>query len=323
MTRLALALVICVGGFFASQAYAYNCPLPPEVVRNINTRAVYVDKEGSIEDPSREAKNKRIREPITDFQNNIERIADEYYQDRSPEKLECARSYIEKWATERALLDGKVSGQGELVRFWTAGAVGVAMLKLGLNEKNSPASVREWFQSLGEEIEEYVDQREVKNNLYYWSGYSLGVVGRVLNNQSYQKKSHEIFLLALDSIQPDGTLPIELRRGRKASAYHAFAAQAIFGLALINNADFQELDKGSFGKLVDLLQTITGDPGYLAAKAGAQQRHIAKQQWLPVYERLVATKGVFPKADNSHCGQIPYLGGNLCNFASLHSAISR
>ncbi|CAM4232349.1 alginate lyase family protein [Bordetella muralis] len=291
--------------------------MAPAAVKNIETRAVYVDKRGSIVDPERELANEKVRAPINKFIDDIQNVADDYYRKPSPEKLACGKSYLEKWAEEQALIGGNVSNQGKLVRFWAAGSIGVAVLKLGLDEKSLSPAVRDWLRALGNEIEDYINQREVKNNLYYWSGYALGVMGRVLHNADYQKKSLEIFNFALSSIEPDGTLSFELGRGQRASIYHGFAAQAIFGLALIHDANFSELNKGRFGNLVELLKKTAVDPGYIAEKAGVKQQRISKASWINVYERLVAGETNFLVRRGVKCPDMLRLGGDVCNFAAL------
>src|SRR5690606_37655767 len=110
-----------------------------------------------------------------------------------------------------------------------------------------------WMRTLGSKTANYIAKRKSKTNLYYWAGYSLGVSGLILNDASYQDRSRKIFEEALSSIQSDGTLPNELVRGRRSALYHAFAAQAIFGLALLHEKNFKKLDEGPFGRLADLL----------------------------------------------------------------------
>ncbi|WP_141217684.1 alginate lyase family protein [Bordetella genomosp. 4] len=299
------------------QAYAYDCPVPPGAVKDIDTRVVYTDKRGSIEDPKIVAANKKAREPIDKFRSNFLNIADDYYRDPSPQKLECGKSYLEKWAAGGALLGGKVSGQGELVRFWTVGMIGAGMLKLGLDGKSASPVVQAWLQSLGDEVDRYVARRKLKSNLYYWSGYSLGVIGLVLDNKSYQEKSRDVFLGAINAIQPDGTLPLELERGQRASRYHAFAAQAIFGLALLHDKNFAELKNSHFETLVNQLKDAAAGSSFFEEKTGIKQLRISVPVWLPVYEGLTTEKASAFGAHNTKCARVMSLGGDLCNLAAL------
>ncbi|GAB3110437.1 hypothetical protein GCM10027288_24540 [Bordetella tumbae] len=303
--------------FGAPKAYAFDCPISPAAVKNIEMPSIYIDKRGSIADPKKKAANDEARAPINKFLQDIQDVADEYYDNPTPDKLECGKNYLDSWAKARALLDGSVSGPGELVRFWATGAIGVAVLKLGLDEKTTPPAVRDWLQALGKNVNDYVIQRESKSNLYYWSGYSLGVMGLVLENKAYQDKSLEIFHESLLAIQPDGTLPIELRRGQRAAIYHAFAAQAIFGLAVLHNANFSELENGSFGKLVGLLKKTAANPRYLEEKVGVKQMRISKPSWLPIYDRLRAGDTSFSARRSRECIDALRLGGDICNWAAL------
>ncbi|WP_179266670.1 alginate lyase family protein [Bordetella genomosp. 4] len=305
----------------SAESRAFECPLAPEVARNINTRSVYIDKQASIADPKQEARNRKIRAPIDQFQKDINRIADDYYRQPSREKLECGQRYLEKWASGRALLGPKVSGNGALVRFWAAGTIGIAVLKLGLNDTNSSPVLWNWLRDLGAEVEEFINQRKRESNLYYWSGYSLGVMGLVLDDKSYQDRSRDIFLSSLRDIEADGTLPLELRRGQRAAIYHAFAAQAIFGLALLHNANFEELNKGPFGRLVELLKATATDPSYIANKVGVKQMRISEPGWISLYDSLVAGTSAADVIDrgNVRCPQILRLGGDLCQLTIMRS----
>lgn len=312
--------VVAALSFFllsSGSLWAFECPVAPGAVTDIQTRSVYVDKKGSIPDARREASNEKIRRPINTFVKDIEEIADSYYQKPSLDKLGCAVGYLEKWAAQRALLGRKVSPQGELVRLWAAGSIGVSVLKLELRPDSMSPQLYRWLSALGAEVFSYVEKREVKSNLYYWAGFSMGVMGLVLENESYLHKSREILKESLGAIAEDGTLPIELGRGQRASLYHAFAAQAIFGLAIVNRSNFAALDAGPFGKLIRLIEKINAEPQYLADKADVKQLHVSRPPWLPLYKELINEKGGMERPDRKLCVSIFRLGGNLCDLIRL------
>lgn len=65
----------------------------------------------------------------------------------------------------------------------------------------------------------------------YWAAWGVMTAGIVLNDQSFYNWGLYEAKLGIQDIQKNGTLPLELDRGKKAYNYHHFAAIPLFMMA--------------------------------------------------------------------------------------------
>src|SRR5271165_5043136 len=93
------------------------------------------------------------------------------------------------------------------------------------------------MQEVARQAREYYDAKEAKggawsqNNHYYWAGVELGAVGIEANDRSDFDWAIKAAGEGIARIRPDGTLPQEMRRGKRALHYHLYAAAPLVMIA--------------------------------------------------------------------------------------------
>ena len=91
-----------------------------------------------------------------------------------------------------------------------------------------------------------------------------------------------VFDYAMDQIEPDGSLPNEMKRAGRALHYHLYAAEPLAMLSSILDRDSPKLDK-----LVALCIAGIRDPTQFEQRTGVTQEGIVQSDfvWLLVYAR--------------------------------------
>jgi poly(beta-D-mannuronate) lyase len=83
----------------------------------------------------------------------------------------------------------------------------------------------------------------VRNNHYYWEGLAVTATGAVTGDARSLAWGRKVFDHAMGQIEADGSLPLELARGRKALSYHLYAAAPLVMMASILDLDAAPLER--------------------------------------------------------------------------------
>ena len=121
----------------------------------------------------------------------------------------------------------------------------------------------------------------------------------------------------IHAIQPDGTLPEEMRRGQRALHYHLYAASPLVMLAelgLPNGVDLYAEDRGALKKLVKVSTEGLVDPSLFEKRTGIPQERPAPPTaeaigWAEPYNRRFPDPTIAQLL--RQCGDLSYmyLGG--------------
>jgi poly(beta-D-mannuronate) lyase len=310
-----LVLLLLAGGIGAASA----CPVPPDAVTELQTKNVYVDRQGSVADPEIAAENTAKRQSLERFLDLLIETTDRYGRTGDEADRRCAMGLVEAWAKEGSLLGSSFSAQADAVRVWAAGTIAASLIKLDFTNREQPAIVKEWLSALARELLDYAERRvenrgaKARTNIYYWIGFAVAATGYLLDDPELTDWSKGVAEEALSSIQEDGTLPMELERGSKATSYHAFAAQALFGLTLVLTKSAGEpfVQDPRLARLMSLVDRAAKDPATLADAAGAPQEPAAyARSWLRLYRTIAASPT--PGLEAGKCPSLRRLGGNVC-----------
>jgi len=123
------------------------------------------------------------------------------------------------------------SGDANIVyKSWLLSAITITALKLdqaNLSFNSNDTAFRQWATFRAQEIAGYYRKEGCTNNHCYWGGVATAAVGRYTSNTSLFDFSRWTLKHARASIDKQGFLPAELRRGKRALHYTVFATAAL------------------------------------------------------------------------------------------------
>ena len=284
----------------AAPGATFFCPdSPAPAPQNLILKSVY-----KRSDPHRatiDRKAQKIYEKETAesrrYENDLLRMTNDYLRTGSTAKAQCALDWLYEWASEDALL-GETNDMGVAVRQWTLASLGSAYAQIRsatLDEKKK-AAVESWlFACAVSVIGDYpVDATQGRkfNNHLYWAAWAVTITGAALNNREFYDWGIGRAKNAINNqFKDDGTLPLEMARGKRAMHYHIFAAAPLIMLAEIgarNGDDLYDLRDGVLHRYVLRIMEGIKDPGYFEAKSGSEQTdfedlHTGHLVWLEAY----------------------------------------
>jgi poly(beta-D-mannuronate) lyase len=281
-----------------------SCKSPPEPVRDLTFDGIYRKGTGSsVVDRDAMRRYRALRKPIDDFERYVIKQSDRYVANRpaNPDRAACVLNWLDHWARAGAYL-GDVSQQGGFVRKWSLGTISLAYLKVrdaqGLDptqKKTIEDWVGKWARVVHDDYATDLHRSSRNNNHAYWAAWSVGLAAVVLNDRQLFDWMVDRYHRALRQIGPDGTLPLELKRGSKALHYHVFSSQALVLIAELgrrNGSDLYEANDGALKRLIKRTTEGLADPGYFAEKTGKNQNWVGKLNgsklaWMePYYARF-------------------------------------
>jgi poly(beta-D-mannuronate) lyase len=191
----------------AGASPASSCERAPAPVRDIQANRYYTDAAGSVVDPALRALGRQ--------------------------RAACALEWLTAWAEANALLGQMSSSQAEHERKWTLAALAIAYLNLRPEASSAQRrAIDAWLLRVADEVQRFADQSgRTKNNHYYWAGLAVGAVGAAAGSAPHWEFARRVFRDACADIRPDGALPLELARQRRALHYHRFALEPLAKLA--------------------------------------------------------------------------------------------
>ncbi|QRP64507.1 alginate lyase family protein [Rhodanobacter sp. FDAARGOS 1247] len=72
-----------------------------------------------------------------------------------------------------------------------------------------------------------------RNNIQYWNGLAMALVGELTDDRSLFRSGMEAYSTGVCQVSENGSLPLEISRGQKALAYHLYAVAPLVQLAAI------------------------------------------------------------------------------------------
>ena len=126
------------------------------------------------------------------------------------------------------------------------------------------ALVRDWIDGLVRRLDATFDGDVDHNNHRYLADLALTTWGSIIRDQSLYAKGAERFAIALEQARPDGSLPLEARRGSRAMWYTNVSVGELSSMAQVARANGDDLyglsaagvdHAAMLGYLVDVLET--------------------------------------------------------------------
>ncbi len=288
----------------------FECNRPPEALSNLKFHSIYgnLSENSSIVDPEAYDAYNEALTPVRTFETGLVSMSNRYVRSNPPrgDVARCAMEWMDSWAEGNALL-GHVNRTGEFVRKWTLSTIASAWIEIRDEKSLDPDKkriVEEWIAQVAmavqSDFDHNTDDRSRQNNHLYWAAWAVASAGMALDDRSMFEWAMDKAHFGVMQIARDGTLPLEMDRGRKAFNYHVYAATPLFMLAeagLANGVDlYNENDKGLY-RLGRRILRSADDPQYFEDKTGEPQdltRTLSSSNlvWLEVYNaRFPSSEG--------------------------------
>lgn len=258
------------------------CPPAPPPVRDVRGVPFYTDARHSQPDPDALAADGRAMLPLRDLLRGVQRSAERWVRSDPPGRLAavCALAWLDAWAGAGAML-GESNPQGAYHVKWTLAGAALSWLQVRDAPGLDPAAVArvlEWFRRLASSVMPPYDRpgrTDALNNHAYWAGVAVGAAGIALDDRVMFDWAMRRAQIGLSQVAADGTLPLELARGRMARHYHLFALQALAVLDAMAHANGVELDDGALARLVAVTFRGAQDPAVFERLTGEKQGELS------------------------------------------------
>jgi poly(beta-D-mannuronate) lyase len=261
----------------------YACPAIVHLSPDLTTNGFYSDSKASVIDPEKWKAYTASAGPYKELGNRIVDAADSYRTTGSRAALGCAVAHMEAAAKDGVFTGKMSSGQSYYVQGWTIGAIAIAYLKVrdsGSISAAQQATILHWITQVVSQSQDYYDTRrksstgDSQNNHLYWAGVEVAAAGIAADDHKLFDWGMETYHAGISQIQPDGSLPQEMRRGQRALHYHLYALAPLIYLAEFGEDNglhsYAEQD-GAIRKLVNLCVQGLEDNSYFVKAAGIAQ----------------------------------------------------
>ncbi len=315
------ALLIAGNDGFQRGEYSLSSPFfrdlnpnPSAVYYQNDCDAMYIEPQQDLildsiykkTDPHRAEINKKAQKrylkkikDLRKFENNLIAMANDYLVSGGDDynAAYCTMDWLYRWAQDDALL-GKANQQGMYMRRWSLATIASAYLQVRNAKNLVPAEKKKvefWLRRIALEVEnDYMNAVGVSknNNHLNWGAWAVTITGvAVADRDLYQWGIDKAKYVIKNEIQKDGSLPLEMARGKRALQYHIFALEPLIMIAetaFRNGENFYDLHDGALHKLVKRTFEGIDDPSWFKEKSGYTQDFVADMEkehfsWVEVY----------------------------------------
>ncbi|WP_404293221.1 alginate lyase family protein [Microvirga sp. RSM25] len=308
----------------------YECDAPDAPVITLDTQSKYRqdDAQRATIDEEAEDTYSDAVEPLRAYGKTLARIANAYVKSnpKNTAAAACALTWLDHWASAKAMTDLR-SKQARFNLGQALGGFALAYLQI----RNAPdlsdeqkKRVEAWLKTLGRQI---VDAKETgkgvsgRNNHRYWAGLSAAAAGIASGDRRLTDWGIDSARIGLAQITPEGTLPLEINRGKRARDYHIFAAEPLVATAELAHSQGINLyaeHGGALSRLVNRVVESLDDPSFFETATGIKQEPYPgdgtvpphRIAWLEIHESRHAS----PKAQTVLSPKRPVassgIGGN-------------
>lgn len=256
----------------------YSCPVIVHLSRDLTTEGFYSDGKGSIIDPEKWKAYAASSGPYKNLGQVIVDAADAWRSTGSRAAAQCAIDHTVAAAKDGVFTGRMSSHQAYFVQGWVIGAIAIGWLKVedsGLETPEQKKLVEPWLVDVVHQTMNYYDVlTHAKNNHLYWAGVEAAAIGIAANDRKVFDWAMNTYQVGVDQIQPDGSMPLEMRRGRRALHYHLFALAPLVYLAefgAVNGLHLYDAHNHALVRLERLSVQGLHDNSFFAQRSGEQQ----------------------------------------------------
>ena len=261
----------------------YDCDTPDAPVITLDTQSKYKQDDtqrATIDEDAEESYSEAV-EPLRVYGRNLVKIANAYVKSnpKNTAAAACALTWLDAWASANAMTDMR-SKQAQFNLSRSLSGFALAYLQI----RNAPGlandqkrRVEGWLKTLGQQLVEPMDKNKGasgRNNHRYWAGLGAAAAGVASDDKQLTRWGIDSARIGLAQITPDGTLPLEMNRGKRARDYHIFAADPLVTtaeLARSQGIDLYAEHDGALQRLVDRVLASLDDPTFFEKATGTKQ----------------------------------------------------
>lgn len=261
----------------------YDCPAKVHLSRDLTTDGFYSDSKSSVIDPAKWQAYVASSGPIKNLGNQAVAAADVYRTTGSRSAAHCTLRMLTTAAADGVLTGKMSSHQAYFVQGWVVGGLAIAYLKVrdsGFVSAEEAASIANWMRAVTHQTMDFYDAARAKpgsesqNNHLYWAGVQVAAVAIAVNDRSMFDWAMATYKNGVAQISPEGTLPLEMRRGQRALHYHLYAIAPLVYLAEFgedNGLDLYAENGHALQRLVDRSIAGLAGSGYFDSATGIKQ----------------------------------------------------
>ncbi len=245
---------------------------------------------------------RRASQPFFAFEAQATGFAAGYVRTGSAAYARCLLDLLSQWAARRALLAFDYEGNHGQTWYavqWSAATAGLAYSVVRSEPSlrdDERREVEDWLAAVvTHQIAYPGNPTSCCNNHLYWRGLEAAIVGVVTGNDRLFRYGIGAYTAALQSMNADGSLPLEMERGRRALHYQNFAVLPLVFVAEIAARQGYDLyglkvDGRDLHLAVRFLLQAMDDPAVLRRYTADEQdlRFIDRRDelnWLEPYHR--------------------------------------
>lgn len=294
---------------------------------DLTTNGFYSDSKSSVIDPQKWAAYAASAGPYKELGNRVVDAADAYQTTGSRAAIECVLLHMNAAAKDGVFTGRMSSNQAYYVQGWVIGAVSIAYLKIrdsGLISVDQQKTILPWIEKVISQSQDYFDAHrknasgDAQNNHLYWAGVEVAAAGIAANDRKLFDWGMETYRVGISEIQPDGSLPQEMRRGQRALHYHLYALAPLVYLAEFgedNGLHSYAEREYAIRKLATLCIAGLEDNSYFVKATGIPQDTpngppAAEQiSWAKIYQARFPNPQLAKLLDEAKSMSYMYLGG--------------
>jgi poly(beta-D-mannuronate) lyase len=305
----------------------YTCPAIVHLSADLTTDRFYSDSKSSIIDPEKWKAYVASSGPYKELGNRIVDAADAYQTTGRRAAVECALQHMVAAANDGVFTGKMSSNQAYYVHGWVIGGVAIAYLKVrnsGLISADQSKAILPWIEKVVSQSQDYFEAHrknsagDAQNNHLYWAGVEVAAAGIAANDRRLFDWGIETYQVGISQIQPDGSLPQEMRRGQRALHYHLYALAPLVYLGEFGeeNGLHSYADRDyAIKKLANLCVEGLEDNGFFVKATGIPQDTpngppAAEQiSWAKIYLARFPNAQLAKLLDEAKSMSYMYLGG--------------
>ena len=260
---------------------AYECPEPVHLSSDLTTEGFYSDRKSSIIDSAKLKAYNETSGPYKKLGDEVVDAADAYRTTGSRAAAQCVLRLLNTAAADGVFTGKMSSRQAYYVQGWVIGAAAIAYLKIrdsGVVQPESHAALTAWLKTVARQTMDFYDAStssgEAGNNHLYWAGLEVAAIAIAADDRNLFDWAVATYKNGVQQITPEGTLPLEMRRGQRALHYHLYAIAPLVYLAEFgkdNGLDLFAENDFALKRLVDRSIAGLNGSGYFDQQAGVAQ----------------------------------------------------
>jgi poly(beta-D-mannuronate) lyase len=247
--------------------------------------------------------------------------ADAYRSTGSRAAAECTVAHMTAAAQDGVFTGTMSSRQAYYVQGWVIGAIAVAYLKVrdsGVITRDEEHLLFPWFENVARQSLAFYEKDGAKNNHLYWAGVESIAIGVATGDRRFFDWAIDAYRAGIDQIQPDGSLPLEMRRGQRALHYHLYAIAPLVYIAEFatdNGIDLYAEKDHALARLVLLSVNGMKNNQFFAQTTGIAQdtpngKPAAEQiSWAEIWESRFPDPQLASLLEEAKSMSYMYLGG--------------